>query len=811
MNPTRTAARIRHLVAAIVAVALAAAALAAVQAPASAANASDFEPGNIIADSKFYDGDAMTVAEISSFLKSMNDGCLAGEKCILNYTQSAKAISADPMCKALGSASNITAAQAIYRAGKACGVSQKALLVILQKEQSLITDRAATTRQLNYAMGYGCPDTAPCDPAYAGLFIQIYKAAWALKRYTMPPGTGAGTDWPTDYGARYPVGKTTNILYNPKSSCGTKPVFIENQATHALYVYTPYTPNAAALKNLYGTGDSCSAYGNRNFWRMYTDWFGPSGAIGAAAIGELYQSMGGASSYLGTPVGEPVATNYRGGGLIQEYTGGKIAWNNAYGAHALTPAFVTKWEALGGVAGVGWPTSDIVQKTNASGTGKWQRFQTCLVVWTSGAGTFRVHGAYQRALEDAGSFDGVLGWPTADVANSAQRFRGATIVYDSASARTDLVDNKIAPAYLAAGGPAKWGRPTAAMVSSASGVGGVFQDFAKGRVVIATSRPALVVYGSYLEVWKSAGNTAGPLGWPTGAPFTDEASGYRAQAFDGGTVYIGALGKGYVGSAFAEKVAAAGGVTGKYGFPSSGVRTTSTGQGQDFKGWTLVVTDEAGLKSLSGSVRNAWIAAKAEKGFLGWPVSQASVDANKVSSARFEGGTIFTQGTKKALVGEHFVDTLAAAGGVTGRYGWPTSQLIKSSKNGGGEAQKFATIVLTWNAERGNLSVWGTLKDPWYSYSAYAGPLGWPTGLQKTDPASKARYQDFVGGRLYVLSSKKGYVATGLVAAYAESGGPSGAWGWPAGAPQTAEGVTTQLFDKGTATLAGETVTFTAK
>jgi hypothetical protein len=41
-----------------------------------------------------------------------------------------------------------------------------------------------------------------------------------------------------------------------------------------LYDYTPYTPNAAALNNLYGTGDACSSYGNRNFWRYYSDWFG---------------------------------------------------------------------------------------------------------------------------------------------------------------------------------------------------------------------------------------------------------------------------------------------------------------------------------------------------------------------------------------------------------------------------------------------------------------------------------------------------------------------------------------------------------
>ena len=49
---------------------------------------------------------------------------------------------------------------------------------------------------------------------------------------------------------------------------------LKSQATANLYYYTPYTPNDAALKNLYGSGDSCSAYGNRNFWRFFHDWFG---------------------------------------------------------------------------------------------------------------------------------------------------------------------------------------------------------------------------------------------------------------------------------------------------------------------------------------------------------------------------------------------------------------------------------------------------------------------------------------------------------------------------------------------------------
>jgi LysM repeat protein len=51
---------------------------------------------------------------------------------------------------------------------------------------------------------------------------------------------------------------------------------IKNQATAGLYYYTPYTPNDIALVNLASVGDSCSAYGNRNFWRVYNYWFNPT-------------------------------------------------------------------------------------------------------------------------------------------------------------------------------------------------------------------------------------------------------------------------------------------------------------------------------------------------------------------------------------------------------------------------------------------------------------------------------------------------------------------------------------------------------
>ena len=115
-------------------------------------------------------------------------------------------------------------------------------------------------------MGFGCPDSDPaiCGKVFVGLFNQLYRAARQFQWYGNPEGSF--TYWKP--------GRTVAMRYHPKASCGTKSFLLQNQATANLYYYTPYTPNDAALNNLYGTGDSCSAYGNRNFWRFFHDWFG---------------------------------------------------------------------------------------------------------------------------------------------------------------------------------------------------------------------------------------------------------------------------------------------------------------------------------------------------------------------------------------------------------------------------------------------------------------------------------------------------------------------------------------------------------
>jgi hypothetical protein len=250
---------------------------------ASALSGSQFKAGNIMSDGIFFNPSAMNTTQIQNFLNAKVPKCDTwGEKsyggttrkkyaasrgvstpfiCLKSKTQNTPAKSATSYCKSYPGG-NFKASRIIYEVGKACGVSQKVLLVLLQKEQSLVTDDWPWPIQYRSATGYGCPDTAPCDSEYYGFFNQVYQAARIYKLYAAINGPN------------YRKNQNNFIKWHPNSSCGGSTVFIRNQATAGLYNYTPYRPNQAALNNLYGTGNSCSSYGNRNFWRLYSNWFG---------------------------------------------------------------------------------------------------------------------------------------------------------------------------------------------------------------------------------------------------------------------------------------------------------------------------------------------------------------------------------------------------------------------------------------------------------------------------------------------------------------------------------------------------------
>jgi hypothetical protein len=252
---------------------------------AEAAPAALFNPGNLITDAAFYNADEMSAAGVQSFLESQVPTCAAGGTCLKDYRESTYTRAPDIYCSGqyTGVASQ-RASDIIKSVALACGVNPRVLLVLLQKEQSLVTSTNPSAAKYQRATGYACPDSGTCAPSTLGFYNQVYKAAWQFRVYRYNPGK-----W------NHKPGQVNNIRFHPNTACGTMAVYIENQATAGLYNYTPYTPNPAALGNMYGTGDGCSSYGNRNFWRIYTDWFGnPNGG------GSLVKSASNSSVFLVT-------------------------------------------------------------------------------------------------------------------------------------------------------------------------------------------------------------------------------------------------------------------------------------------------------------------------------------------------------------------------------------------------------------------------------------------------------------------------------------------------------------------------------
>jgi hypothetical protein len=248
----------------------------------------EFQANRIIDDGVFFNSGTMSVQDIQNFLnakvptcdtsgsQSFNGGsqtraqwAAANGKptppytCLKNYSQTISDKAPDSFCGGFIGAGTKSAAQLIKEVSVACSVNPEVILVLLQKEQSLITDDWPWPRQYEAATGYACPDTAPCDPEFAGFFKQVYYGARQYQRYAKQADL-----------FNYRAGQTSYVAYSPNGACSGTNLNIANQATAGLYNYTPYQPNPAALNNLYGTGDGCSAYGNRNFWRMFNDWFG---------------------------------------------------------------------------------------------------------------------------------------------------------------------------------------------------------------------------------------------------------------------------------------------------------------------------------------------------------------------------------------------------------------------------------------------------------------------------------------------------------------------------------------------------------
>ncbi|WP_157981676.1 hypothetical protein [Protaetiibacter intestinalis] len=834
-------------------------ALASSSSPASAAapaapeanellaiSGADFDPGYIISDELFYDGNAMTQAEIQAFLDAKIGACQNG-LCLNVVRVSSISRGADSYCNGYTGSSSESTAAIIFKTQQSCSISAKVLLVLLQKEQGLITHTSPSQSRLDRATGYACSDTAPCAVTTLGLANQIYKAAWQFQAYRI----SSSFRW-------YPVGQVSNVLFHPDAArCGSAPVLIRNWATAGLYYYTPYQPNGAALANLGGTGDTCSSYGNRNFFVFWSNWFGSPTKSGPDYLNEFRA----ANSWLGAQSGPAELVQGSGSmGYRQSFQAGTLYWTSTLGVQVLTGVQLAKYTQIGGPSSqLGWPSGAQIQTSVAGVDGSYQYFQNGTMYWSAVGGAHAVTAGILSAYREAGTASGPFGWPIADqtcasgTSLCAQKFESGTLFGIGATGvRLTPVTQA---AWSASGGlDGALGYPTSiAIETSAGGLDGSFQYFQRGTVYETNAYGAYAVAGPMLKAYQARATVSGPLGWPTDVMTCAAGGALCAQRFQHDVLYLNGEAEFSLSSAVAAASAAAGGLTGPLGFPLAAAVSTSanglSGTYQYFQGGTVYATDARGAYAVTGDLLAAYRERATVSG-LGWPTDNAICGGSGCRQDFQEGTLYVTGGTSYVLNGvmEAYYQSIGGAGSV---LGVPVGAVVSTSAQGvPGAYQYFAGGTVYWTASTGAHAVTGAMLTAYRAASTVSGSYGWPKGEMSCDAAGACSqafqggtlsvtpgaqqvmeayyqsiggagsvlgvpvgavvstsaqgvpgaYQYFAGGTVYWTASTGAHAVTGaMLTAYRAASTVSGSYGWPKGEMSCdAAGACSQAFQGGT-------------
>ncbi|WP_167761722.1 hypothetical protein [Blastococcus sp. CT_GayMR19] len=740
----------------------------------SAADLREFNPGSIITDQVFFDSGSMSAAGVQAFLADKGSACELGadkSECLHSYTMATTSRAATTLCPAgYQGAAQESAAMIIYKVAQACGINPQVLLVTLQKEMGFIRTTNPTAKMYERAMGYACPDngTGQCDPAYAGLQNQLYRAAGQFQRYVQEP---------TRYA--YRAGITNYILYHPYNDCGRQSVYIQNGATAALYNYTPYVPDAAALAAGYGNGGKCSSYGNRNFFSYFTDWFGSTQSTGSGAINLKYMAMGGSASYLGEPVAA-TSCGLAAGGCGRAYQNGSIYWSSSSGAAVVEGEVRAGWWATGGVSGtLGYPIADSGPITGGAAGA----FQGGSVYWSPTTGAAAIGKELLGSWWSAGGASGRLGWPVASSGpvaggGTGGAFQGGSIYWSPTSGAHWLADDIRGRWWALGGTTGTLGFPTSDLVAVPGGTGAAFQG---GSIYSSPGTGAHAVQGGVRAGWWARGGTSGPLGFPTvdTADLTG-TGGVKGQvgAFSGGTVYSSSATAPAVlsGNVLAAYLAAGG--PADLGFPVADQAPVTGGEAAALQHASIYSSAGTGAHVVSGAVRSGWWARGGITGPLGYPTADtaAVTGAGGVEGqvGAFSGGTVYSSSaTAPAVLSGNVLAAYLAAGGPAD-LGFPVADQAPLT---GGEAAALQHASIYSSAGTGAHVVSGAVRSGWWARGGITGPLGYPTADTTAVTGAggvKGQVGAFSGGRLYSSSATAPAVLSGnVLAAYLAAGGPA--------------------------------------
>ena len=614
---------------------------------------SNFNPGNIISDGVMSNANAMSVEEIQRFLTSKNackDTNIAKAKSypgLRYHIENGHFVCLSEETFEYNGQKQ-TAAQVIYDAARDFQINPQVLIVLLEKEQGLITDTWPNHIQYRSATGFGCPDTAECDSKYYGFRNQVRNAA-SMFRSVLSGG------W-----TNYPVGKNY-VQYHPNPNCGGSVINIENRATSALYRYTPYQPNVGALANYPGTS-YCGAYGNRNFYVTFRQWFGSPNLFVLGDMNHYWQTHGDSAGEIG-PVMENEYCDHSVPKCFQTFQNGRIYWKRQNGTFFvkgdIDNIYHDKRNELG------YPLTDLI----TTGYDVYvQKFENGVVMKTP-QGIYQTNNQiFEVWKNNSKAEDPVvkkLGFPTSDIKFSNNSKEG---LYYQEYQNGVIVGNDKYGYHVSMGEIRKvWekygfetgilGFPTSGIIHNFNSPEGIFyQEYQNGVIVGNDKYGYHLSMGETRKVWEKNDFEFGKLGFPTSdIKFSNNSKeGLYYQEYQNGVI-VGNDKYGYhVSMGEIRKVWEKYGFeTGILGFPTSGIiHNFNSPEGifyQEYQNGVIVGNDKYGYHLSMGETRKVWEKNDFEFGKLGFPTSDIKRDG-KTEYQIYQHGTIYFDQTRSWVV-----------------------------------------------------------------------------------------------------------------------------------------------------------------
>ena len=743
---------------------------------ASAVDLSGFKAGNIMSDAVMRNYTSMTEAEIQSFLNKKNS---------CNKTVS----SVSGMKKASGKSFGIpyqytytykdttyyyhvennkfvclnnekfdgeTAAHIIYKAAQDYKINPQVLIVLLQKEQGLITDQWPNiNHQYRSATGYGCPDNAPCNSEYYGFKNQVRKAAELFDIVL------------SGKSSYYPIKKNNQVRYSPKASCGSSTVYIENYATSALYRYTPYQPNAAALRAGYGAGDSCSAYGNRNFYAYFTDWFGSTQKVQYTFAQNYYNQH---KSSTGAMTGETVCKTSKGAAAdlskegdyncYQDFVKGTLFWDVTIKNSVRTDSNPTFFNT--------------VKATAYKGMTAEQKNDKIYRAWLS---DFETIGTYTKL----GNFEKDKKYRVLETEKGAVFGNDEIGYYTYKATAFSVYKNNFSLLGLPVRG-----------FQSSSKTKMEWYRFENGYIVGNDSKGWYVSTGKIRSFWASKGYEDGTLGFPKSNPTTKDGIDATYQIYEGGVVFGNdSLGYFVISKTILDKWDKYSKDLGKpVGILSKNTKTKM--EWYKFEKGYIVGNNSNGWFVSFGEIRTKWSNQGYEAGKLGFPKSDILFDESKNAYyQKFAGGTVYgtsttnntNNNTNTRNTENKEYDMKEKAYEKYKAYTSQLGKLVKGWSNNsktGIEWYQFENGYIVGNDKKGWYISMGESRKVWASKNYEAGVLGFPVSDLKKNEKTGIEWQVYENGYIVGNDKKGWFESRGIIREkWQKAGFESGKYGFP--------------------------------